>query len=131
MKTGGGFGTKLAFRSSDIAWFTSDVLFPQGESPNITSISTNPLGRKHIETGGTLEIHCTATGESPLKCTWRFSRDSSSSTVLPRQVDQTLVIINAKEKDHQGSYECQVTNDFGHDISGALNIKIGEFYIHH
>jgi len=41
------------------------------------------------------------------------------------------VIRDAKEKDHQGSYQCQVTNDFGHAISGDLNIKIGELYIHH
>ena len=81
-----------------------------------------------------MTLQCTATGESPLKYTWRFSRDTpddSSSKVLPDEIYPTLVISNVKEKDHQGSYQCQVTNDFGQAISGDLNIKIGELYIHH
>ena len=96
-----------------------------GDFPKITSIK----GEKHIKTGETINIHCTATGEQPLKYSWWFSSvtpSTSSSTVLPNEDGPTLVITDAKEKDHQGFYQCRVTNSFGHVSSDFLNIKVGE-----
>ena len=98
-----------------------------GDFPKITSIK----GEKHIKTGGTINICCTATGE-PLKYTWWFSSvtpSTSSSTVLPNEDGPNLVITDAREKDHQGFYQCHVTNCFGQVISDFLNIKVGEFHI--
>ena len=96
-----------------------------GDFPKITSIK----GDKHIKTGETVNICCTATGEQPLKYTWWFSKvtpSASSSAVLPNEDGPTLVITDAKEKDHQGFYQCHVKNNFGQVTSDFVNIKVGE-----
>ena len=99
--------------------------YSAGDFPEITSIK----GEKHIKTGETINICCTATGEQPLKYSWWFSSVPSSSTVLPNEDGPTLVITDAKEKDHQGFYQCHVKNIFGQVTSDFLNIKVGEFHI--
>ena len=99
-----------------------------GDFPIITSIR----GEKYIKTGETINICCTATGELPLKYSWWFSSvtpSTSSSKVLPNEVYPTLVIRDAKEKDHEGFYQCHVTSSFGHVSSDFLNIKVGKFHI--
>ena len=80
-----------------------------------------------------MKICCEATGESPLKYTWFFTSQAggTSPTILTYEEYPTLTIIDAKKKDHQGSYHCRVTNGFGKDISGLLNIKVGKFYCHY
>ena len=80
-----------------------------------------------------MKICCEATGESPLKYTWFFTSQAggTSPTILTYEEYPTLTIIDAKKKDHQGSYHCRVTNGFGKDISGSLNIKVGKFYCHY
>ena len=80
-----------------------------------------------------MKICCMATGKSPLKYTWLFTCEAggTSPTVFTDKDGPTLTITDAKEKDHQGSYQCHVTNDFGTDTSGLLNIKVGEFYCHY
>jgi len=112
--------------------FVDWSLLPAGDSPQIISIHTDPLGKKNIETGGTVTICCTATGDPPLRYTWLFtSSPKSSATVLPNEDEPTLVIRAAKENDHQGSYQCRVTNVFGQVTSDldSLKIKVGELDI--
>ena len=108
-------------------------LFPPGDSPQITKIDTDPLGKQNIETGGTMKICCYATGEQPLKYSWWFSSeapDDSSSMVLPDENGSTLDIKDAKEQDHQGFYCCRVSNRFGGPVNSSyLTIKVGEFQI--
>ena len=78
-----------------------------------------------------MNISCEATGEAPLKYTWLFSSETggTSPTILTDKDGPTLTITDAKEKDHQGSYQCRVNNGFGSVTSGFLNIKVGEFYV--
>lgn len=112
--------------------FVDWSLLPAGDSPQIISIHTDPLGKKNIETGGTVTICCTATGDPPLRYTWLFTSSSeSSATVLPNEDEPKLVIRAAKENDHQGSYQCCVTNVFGQVTSDldSLKIKVGELDI--
>ena len=79
-----------------------------------------------------MTICCTATGDPPLRYTWLFTSSSgSSATVLPNEDEPKLVIRAAKENDHQGSYQCCVTNVFGQVTSDpdSLKIKVGELDI--
>ena len=79
-----------------------------------------------------MTVCCTATGDPPLRYTWLFtSSTASSTTVLPNEDAPTLVIRDAKENDHQGSYQCRVTNVFGQVTSDldSLKIKVGELDI--
>ena len=77
-----------------------------------------------------MEICSTATGEPKPKYSWWFSKTVSSNfSVMENENGPTLVITDAKEKDHQGYYQCHVTNDFGSNNSDPLNIKVGEFHV--
>ena len=75
-----------------------------------------------------MEICCTATGEPKPKYSWWFRREVSSNfSVMENENGPTLVIIDAKT-DHQGYYQCRVTNDFGTIDSDPLKINVGEFH---
>ena len=107
-------------------------MFPPGDIPLIIKFCTDPPGKQNIATGESIKLCCHATGEQPLKYSWWFSRKAtveSSTIVLPNGNVQSLMIIDAKEKDHEGFYHCRVTNDFGEITSNYLHIKVGEFYV--
>ena len=107
----------------------TNISFPPGDIPHIEEFDTDPPGKQNIQTGGTLKIFCTATGEPQPKYSWWFSSEATdaSSTVLPNENDPVLVIKDAKKQDHQGSYYCRVTNVYRDVKSHSLSIKVGEY----